>query len=547
MNIDLLEKEEVVNNSSQPQTEIPKIWIWEKNKAVVKHPLIIDLLNDWGYGIFNGDLIHRGTDSILSLKSQEKVWQSIYEYYMDFDEEDFKNPLVVGVEKHEGNEDYITKSEVRNALIEYGVFSKTIYLNTFTEDNSILNNPKKSSLFTPLFRDNKDEVFTFFKNGIVRTTKSGSKLETYGTIKDGYIWDSQKRNEIDNIEIIGDDEKGLFEQFVEKCMSVKNENGEWEIDEKEYEAFRTTYGYLLSNYNNNGETPAPIFVDRDSDGVNAEGGNGKSLVMKSVKHWKNTTDINGKNVNPSDKFTFSGVKLDSQFVFMDDVNVDFPFKIIYNYTTGPMEIERKGVDRFVIGEDVKPKIGVCTNYIMSDNNWSTSRRQYVVEFGSFWNQKAKEGVSVEQYLGKRLIDREFSDNDWIQFYNFGFRCIREFLSKGVVQSDKANYQRKQFISQIEGDGVSDGVVDWIENYLKTNDKVSDCVQFPKFFSDFENDFELDIVEKWNKQRIKTALWEICLQHKWAYNPHKVGKTLSSKRWKTGPKGMQVDSFKVIVK
>ena len=169
----------------------------------------------------------------------------------------------------------------------------------------------------------------------------------------------------------------------------------------------------------------PIFVDRDSDGVNFEGGNGKSLVMKSVKHWKNTTDINGKNVNPSDKFTFSGVKLDSQFVFMDDVNVDFPFKIIYNYTTGPMEIERKGVDRFVIGEDVKPKIGVCTNYIMSDNNWSTSRRQYVVEFGSFWNQKAKEGVSVEQYLGKRLIDREFSDNDWIQFYNFGFRCIGE--------------------------------------------------------------------------------------------------------------------------
>ena len=98
MNIDLLEKEEVVNNSSQPQTEIPKIWIWEKNRAVVKHHLIIDLLNDWGYGIFNGDLIHRGTDSILSLKSQEKVWQSIYEYYMDFDEEDFKNPLVVGVE-----------------------------------------------------------------------------------------------------------------------------------------------------------------------------------------------------------------------------------------------------------------------------------------------------------------------------------------------------------------------------------------------------------------------------------------------------------------
>ena len=529
-------------------TEIPKIWIWEKNKVVVEHSKIIDLLNEWGYGMFNGSLIHRGTDSILSLKSQEKVWQSIYEYYMDFDDEDYLNPMVVGVEKIEGSGDYIFKSQVRNALINYGIFNKTIYLNPYTEDKSILNEPKKSSLYTPMFRDNKDEVFTFFKNGIVRTTKEGSKLETYGMIKDGYIWDSQKRSEIDNIELIEGDEKGLFEQFVEKCMSVQNENGEWEIDEKEYEAFRTTYGYLLSNYTNNGETPAPIFADRDSDGVHAEGGNGKSLVMKSVKHWKTTTPINGKNIDRTNpKFTFSGVKNDTEFVFMDDVNVDFPFNIIYNFTTGDMEIERKGVDRFVINEDVKPKIGVCTNYIMSDTSHSTSRRQYVIEFSSFWNQKSKEGVSVEQYLGKRLIDKDFNDNDWIQFYNFGFKCIREFLSKGVVQTEKSNYQRKQFISQIEGDGVNDGVVDWIENYINTNEDVKECVQFPKFFSDFENDFELDVVEKWNKTRLKQGIYDICLHKGWDYNPHKVGKTLSSKRWKTGPKGMQVDSFKVMVK
>ena len=40
--------------------------------------------------------------------------------------------------------------------------------------------------------------------------------------------------------------------------------------------------------------------------------------------------------------------------------------------------------------------------------------------------------------------------------------------------------------------------------------------------------------------------EICLQHKWEYNPHKVGKTHHQKDGKL-PKGMQVDSFKVIVK
>ena len=107
--------------------------------------------------------------------------------------------------------------------------------------------------------------------------------------------------------------------------------------------------------------------------------------MKSVKHWKNTTDINGKNVNPSDKFTFSGVKLDSNsFLWMMLMLISFQNHLQlhqFNET-------RERIDRFVIGEDVKPKIGVCTNFIMSDNNWS-HRRQYVVEFGSFWNQQAK--------------------------------------------------------------------------------------------------------------------------------------------------------------
>ena len=544
--INVIKTEEMVNNSSQPHTEIPKIWIWEKNKAVVKHHLIIDLLNEWGYGMFNKDLIHRGDDSILSLKSESDVWKFIYEFYMDFEDEDFKNPFVLGVEKHEGNEDYISKSEVRNALIDYGIFSKTIYLNTYSEDKSILDNPKKSELYTPLFRDNKDEVYTFFKNGVVRTTKDNSTLETYGTIKDGYIWDSQKRDEINNISLIKDSEKGLFEEFVEKCMSIKNDKGEWEIDEKEYEAFRTTYGYLLSNYTNNGETPAPIFVDRESDGVHAEGGNGKSLVMKSVKHWKTTTPINGKNVDKANsRFTFSGVKLDTEFVFMDDVNVDFPFNIIYNFTTGDMEIERKGVDRFVIPESSKPKIGVCTNYIMSDTSHSTSRRQYVIEFGNYWNLLTKKGISVEKELGKRLIDKDFTDNDWIQFYNFGFRCIREFLKKGVIETEKSNYQRKQFIAKIEGEGTNDGVVDWVENYIISNEtKFRDKVIWNDIYLDFTKDFEIDVTENWKSTRLKQAVYDICLNKGWKYNPHKIGKTLSSKRWKSGPKGMQVDCVKI---
>ena len=551
-----IKTEDMVNNSTQPHKQIPTIWKWERKKCVIDTTKLIDLLDDWNIGILNEKIVHR-ENGILTMKESKdvkdtgkKIYREIYNYYMDdFDEDDFLNPMIVGVEKIEGSDDYITKLEVRTALIEYKSFNSWSFLNNqFTYNKNMKNHPKKSNLYTPLFRDNKNEVFTFFNNGVVKTTKDGSELREYEIIKDGYIWENQKRTEINNISLMKDSEKGVFEEFVEKCMSVQNENGEWEIDEKEYEALRTTYGYLLSNYTNNGETPAPIFVDRESDGVHAEGGNGKSLVMKSIKHWKNSYTINGRNIHKDKtQFTFSGTPLDSEFVFMDDVDVDFPFNMIYNYTTGDMEIERKHTNKFVIDESIKPKIGVCTNYIMSDTSHSTKRRQYVIEFGNFWNFHDKQGISVEKYLGKRLIDNDFTDNDWIQFYNFGFRCIQEFLTKGVVETEKSNYERKQYITKLEGNGVNDGVVDWIENYIKTEDRVKDCVQFPKFISDFNNYFDIDVTDKWDKTRLKKVLWDICLHNKWDYNPHRTGNSLSDKRWKTGPKGQQFDSFKIIVK
>ena len=73
------------------------------------------------------------------------------------------------------------------------------------------------------------------------------------------------------------------------------------------------------------------------------------------------------------------------------------------------------------------------------------------------------------------------------------------------------------------------------------------VQSQRFFSDFNNYFDIDVTDKWDKTRLKKVLWDICLHNKWDYNPHRTGNSLSDKRWKTGPKGQQFDSFKIIVK
>jgi hypothetical protein len=273
--------------------------------------------------------------------------------------------------------------------------------------------------------------------------------------------------------------------------------------------------------------------------------------MGSVEHWKNTLSINGKNMNKENQFLFSGVFSDTEFIFLDDVNDDFDFKIIYNYTTSDMEVERKYVNRMVIPKETKPKIGVATNYILSDTDFSTSRRQYIVEFGSFWHDLTKyKGTSVQEYYDKRLFDYGWTDQDWNDFFNFGFHCIQEYLLKGVVQNDRSNYKRKQVVAKIEGFGTNDGVVEYLTQSVRDDLKLGNGsvqgngISLEDFYEDFKNSFDDHVVEKWDQTRFNQGLWKICHEYKWIYNPHKNGKTLSQKRWLVGKRKQQKPFVKI---
>ncbi len=557
---DIQKQHDFLNHKIKKTKLPPPVWFkGDKGRCFVGEELVIDFLVETGHGSYNGtEFIKRGKDKILKIVDTKIVSKYIYDYFMDFEPEVFDNPDLYGIEKceeHLEDDDgnplpprivYFSKWEVRSAIIKFKWFSEksVIYLSEYTDDDDILTKPNKNHLYTPIFKDDEDYVYSYFQNGIVKTDMNGSSLMGYCDVTDGFIWESQILNK--NIEI-DTNRKGDFQDFVEKSMSYRDNNGKWILDDKEYESFRTTYGYMLSNYCNNGDTPAPVFVDRDSDGKHAEGGNGKSLIMGSVKNWKKTLPINGKNISEKDKFLFSGVFLDTEFIFLDDVNDDFDFKTIYNYTTSDMEIERKFKDRFVIPSDKKPKIGVATNYILPDTDYSTQRRQYIVEFGSYWHDKTKnEGISVQKYYdGKRLFGQDWSQDDWLDFYNFGFKCIQEYLFKGVIQNPHSNYKRKQLIAQIEGVGINDGVCEWITKYVVDNEsKFKTGIEYQTIYTDFSEDFEDEVLEKWESTRFKKSLFEICKEKKWIYNPHRTGNTLSSKRWLSGPKGNQVEKVRI---
>jgi hypothetical protein len=277
-----------------------------------------------------------------------------------------------------------------------------------------------------------------------------------------------------------------------------------------------------------------------------EGGNGKSVVMQSVKHFKSLVSVDGKafrqNMEGGGRFQFATVTMDTKFVLIDDIRPEFNFDMLFSKITGDMEIERKGKDITIIPKERKPKFGVTTNYVIAGTGTSYTRRQHITEFGNYWNyaNRIKESPSSNKHLGKSLFSHEFTDDDWNQFFSYGFRCIQEYFKIGLHDSQDKSYLQKAISLEIEG-AKGDGVVfSWIETYCSQAVSIhkhgqSDEDIYLKFSSDCK-----DYCNLWDKNRLINSIWLYCeaSSNTYQYNLHKKGNSKSERRDLKGPKGNQ---------
>ena len=56
---EVLDNKVTISSNGEIKSTLPTIWGWERKKCVIVHSKVIDLLNDWGYGLFNKDVILR--------------------------------------------------------------------------------------------------------------------------------------------------------------------------------------------------------------------------------------------------------------------------------------------------------------------------------------------------------------------------------------------------------------------------------------------------------------------------------------------------------
>ena len=404
-----------------------------------------------------------------------------------------------------------------------------------------------------LYADTPNECFVRFQNGVVKITKDEISIVSQEDTKEkGQVWETSIRPHDITIE----DGNGMFSKFFNRAMYRQKQNidgidnwvDEYELSDsakEELTALRTAYGYLIHDHNTADVSKLVFFIDEHSELGRPEGGNGKSLVMESIEHYKKKALQDGKRFRQSmdsDRFQFSNVELDTKFVFIDDITPEFHFEKLFSMITGDMEIEGKGTNKIVIPKHKKPKMGLTTNYVLAGTGTSYERRQHIVEFGSYWNRMNQEGESTrdEKHLGGLLFDWDTGHDEWNKFFNFGFKCVQDYLKKGLVASTNKSYLKKSIKLLVEGiDGSGQGT-EWLENWIETDRLKGDFhingISEKELYSRFVHD-NSELVEEmsgvWSFKFFSQAVWDLVDNTKgWFYNQHKakIGNSKTHRRW-----------------
>ena len=537
---------------SKKATTFQPFWYQSEKGCRVKSLELKEFLTNVGFGRYkttssrlDKSLLFQNDNGILKLHNENSIKMWVENFLKSISERDFNHIFFVDSEADE-----TFKRDVVSMWLDVSEAQLSRVYNSLPicADESI-----ESDIDLNLFSDTQHECYVRFNNGVVKINKDDIEfIKNEDFSNENQVWESSIIKK--DIKVNLKNTKGAFSEFVNKSMyrqkqditGAKKWTDEYEMNsmsKEELLSLRTAYGYLIHDFNTADESKLVFFIDSMSEMGRAEGGNGKSLVMDSIRHWKKMSSQSGKRMGSSPtQFQWSDVNLDTRFIAIDDITLDFQFDSLFNMISGDMEVERKGVDKFIIEQKKKPKMGVTSNYVLAGNDTSDTRRQHIVEFGSYWNRLNQEGekVSSKEHIGHQLFSPAFPKAEWNKFYNYGFLCIQDYLKHGLKPSTSSSYLTKSIKLQVEGkDGTGQGtewLMDWIstsrlENgYNKTG--ISETELYKLFIKD---NLELsdEVGGVWDLKFFNQALWTLVDKTKgWYYNKHnaKKGNTKSARRW-----------------
>lgn len=258
--------------------------------------------------------------------------------------------------------------------------------------------------------DTLNETWLFFSNYAVKITDTEILPLQYKEVN-GYIWENSiiKRN-FYNENFEGCD----AERFIKILGGLK------------YDNLKKLIGYSISRYKDTINPRAVVLtedIDAEEEGE-SQGGSGKGLLFSFIRQFRKVADFDGKNFKTSDAFLFQNVELDTNIIFIDDVERHFKFTNLFSILTGSLLVNKKNKPQVIIPFDKSPKIFITSNYSVGAMDISSVRRKYEFSVVKYFGED-KEPIDE---FGRQFFN-DWDASEWSKFDNFIAHCCQLYLQE----------------------------------------------------------------------------------------------------------------------
>jgi len=374
------------------------------------------------------------------------------------------------------------------------------------DDKGLKNLSRKTGI--EVLKDTPRSAYIFFSNGWVEVTADGtSNLKTYEQIPaDKFIWENRIIQD-DYVTKTSDIQgKTYFLDFISNLS--RDEEGN--VSKGNLDRIMLALGFLSHRCQIADMRQWVLVVDRNaSPNGQANGGNGKSILIRSLFGFLNACEIDGREFRKSsgDRFAFSSVSASTDIVYFDDADSNFDLKRLYSKVTGSWQVDVKFKDTFTIPDKDAPKIAITSNYALGGDDSSTQRRNFQVEISDYYKTQREEyGLRPTDLHDQKLIAVKgggWNADDWGHYYSTICDCISLYLKKGLpTQSEESiTFKRNRLCAQMPVDdkeGLLDYFFDLLQSAVKTGAEIFAEVFYKKTREKF------DFPEKFTNREI----WEL---------------------------------------
>jgi hypothetical protein len=277
-----------------------------------------------------------------------------------------------------------------------------------------------------MIRDDENETYLFFKNGVCKITQDKTEMIDYINIG-GFVWEKN----IIKHDFIYSENKTDFEKFIN---NISNK------DDKRKLITECAIGYLLNNYKKQDEGLAVVFYDETLND-NPSGRTGKTLISKAISKCRKLVTLNGKEFNNKGQFPYQTINLDDNVICFDDMDRNFKFETLFSIITGNLVLNKKNLQPIEIPFSKSPKIMFTSNYILSGVGDSHDARKLEIELFRHYSKTYK---PVDEF-GK-LFFTNWNKEEWNDFFSYMICNIQKYFKHGLIFSELKTGKTKKLIA-----------------------------------------------------------------------------------------------------